>query len=169
MPLEMNLRRDLHRLPLSQDADSNAITDPIAYEEKIAPLVIPNAIPPWIPSVSLLSPTRIGGFTMRIGGKTRLVIVLLAAALLVHSVRETRPKAFSTELLTFREGTSGTMASGAVWLLDKTGNITVKEFKDHGFYTSARISILGNEQEVIGLPITGKFYRFGDSKKSSSN
>lgn len=169
MPLEMNMRRDLHRPPLSQGADSNAITDLIVYEEKIAPLVMPNAIPPWIPCMAMLSPSKIGGFTMRIGGKTRLVIVLLAMALLVHSVRETRPKAFSTELLTFREGTSGNMASGAVWLLDKTGNVTVKEFKDHGFYTSARISILGNEQDVIGLPITGKFYRFGDSKKSSSN
>jgi hypothetical protein len=89
-------------------------------------------------------------------------------ALLVHSVRETRPKAFSTELLTFRGGTSGNMASGAVWLLDKTGNVTVKEFKDYGFYTLARISIVGQEQDVIGLPITGKFYRLGDSKKSSS-
>lgn len=105
---------------------------------------------------------------MKISGNTRLIIALLAVGLLVHSVRETRPKAFSTDLLEYREGSAGATAAGAVWLLDKLGNVEVKEFKDYGFYTSARISILGNEQEVIGLPITGKFYRYGDSKKSSS-
>lgn len=104
---------------------------------------------------------------MRITGKVRTVIVLLALGLLVHSIRETRPKSFSIGSLEFQDGTAGSLSYGTLWLLDKTGSIQVKQFTDNGFYTLAKVSILGEEREFVGLPITGKFYRLGDSKKPS--
>ena len=113
MPLEMNLRRDLHRLPLSQDADSNAITDPIAYEEKIAPLVIPNAIPSLDSQCDFAFSHKNRRFYYENRRKNTFGHRFCSQRLcwFILSVR-TRPKAFSTELLTFREGTSGNMASG---------------------------------------------------------
>ena len=104
---------------------------------------------------------------MNSAGKKRWIVALLALALIVHCVRETRPKAFAIESVSFRDGAPGTVASNVIWLLTKTGNIEIKEFNDNGFYTSARISILGDEMEFIGLPFTGKFYRLDDSQNSS--
>ena len=62
-------------------------------------------------------------------------------------------------MLAYKQGGSGNVASGAVWLLDKTGNVKVIEFKDYQLFTTARISILGKEMKFIGLPVSGLFYR----------
>jgi hypothetical protein len=43
----------------------------------------------------------------------------------------------------------------------------VIEFKDNGFYTVARVSMLGKERTFVGLPIVGKFYLVDQSGNGS--
>ena len=95
----------------------------------------------------------------------RFLAICLLWLFLTYLVTETRPKAFSTDMLAYKQGGSGNVASGAVWLLEKTGNVKVIEFRDYQFVTIARISILGKEMKFIGLPVCGRFYRIDRSAK----
>lgn len=99
----------------------------------------------------------------------RIGFVLLAIGALVHCVRETRPKEFSVDLLAQRDGAKGTVGSLLVWAFDATGNMRVIEFKDNGFYTVARVSMLGKERTFVGLPIVGKFYLVDQSGNGSGS
>jgi len=99
----------------------------------------------------------------------RIGLILLALGALVHCVRETRPKKFSVDLLAQHDGVKGSVGSMLAWAFDATGNMQVIEFKDNGFYTVARVSVMGKERTFVGLPISGKFYRVDPSENTSGS
>jgi hypothetical protein len=55
-----------------------------------------------------------------------------------------------------------------IFVLDSTGNIELLEFRDYGLFTHAKVKFGRDKWEMLGLPISGKFYRIDDNQKKAA-
>ncbi|MEY4566972.1 MAG: hypothetical protein RLY14_1942 [Planctomycetota bacterium] len=95
--------------------------------------------------------------------RTLLVLLILGFLFIVNAIRDTRPKSFEVNRIAMNEGWEGTLGTSLFAVLNAAGFVELVEFHDYAFVTYAKVKVGDKTFEMVGMPITGKFYRI-DSK-----
>jgi hypothetical protein len=90
---------------------------------------------------------------------------VVCALFVVNAIRDTRPKSFEVNRIAMKEGWEGTLGTSMFALMNAAGFVELVEFHDFAFVTYAKVKIGDKTFKMVGLPITGKFYRIDSEQK----